>query len=66
LRLELSGNQLEAIAARHDIIPNVERPDQHVRQVRPGNHRQHLRRDTIKSLNHSLSDILARFCYNAF
>ena len=45
-------------------MPPVERPDEHVRQVRPGNHRQHLGRKTIELLNDRLSDILTRFRYN--
>ncbi len=35
------------IAARHDIVPDAERPAEHVRQVRPGNYRAHLTEDTL-------------------
>jgi hypothetical protein len=63
LDVKLSGDQIEKIATRHDIHVDDEKPENHVRQVRPGNHRKHLSGETISSLNYSLSDILTRFCY---
>jgi hypothetical protein len=40
--------QLEAAVAQVDVFPDKERPDQHVRQVHPGNYKQKLLPETIR------------------
>jgi len=63
--ISLSSEQIEAIAAAHDIIPSTERPHQHIRQAHPGDHRRKLRRETIVALNAVLSRFLRTFGYDA-
>jgi len=40
--IAISQEAIARIAARHDQQPPIERPDQHVRQVQPGDHRRKL------------------------
>jgi 2-O-methyltransferase len=47
----LGPEKIKAIAARHDIRPDTERPDEHIRQVTPGNFRKHLSGETIERIN---------------
>ena len=54
---------LHAIAAKHDIRPNAERPDHHIRQVVPGNFRKHLRPETIDKLNAEFSAEMQEYGY---
>jgi hypothetical protein len=44
---DISSDLKGSVAARFDVVVDVERPDQHIRQVKPGNHRRHLRKETI-------------------
>lgn len=55
----------DAIADAQDILPEEERPSEHVRQVRPGNYRLKLRDATIARLNEIFADELERFGYRA-
>lgn len=52
------------VAARHDIVPSGERDDQHIRRVRPGDHVDKLRPETIGRLNEIFAPFLDRFGYD--
>lgn len=54
---------LDAIAARFDARPEGENPDQHVRQVTPGNYRKHLSQGTIGHLNALFGEYMRLFGY---
>ena len=51
--------------APFDVFPDGERPDQHVRQVHPGNYTQKLKPETIDTLNELFRKELAFFGYLA-
>ena len=61
----LSSSRIEAIAVAHDIIPETERPDQHIRQVHPGDYRRKLKPETIVALNAVLRRFFVTFGYEA-
>lgn len=64
LEIEAAPEELDAIAVRHDLRPSQgECPDQHVRQVAPGDHRRKLRYRTILRLNAELSPQWQKFGY---
>jgi hypothetical protein len=65
LEIDVAETALAAITARHDMWPADERPDQHIRQVRPGDHRRKLQPETIEYLNQNLSDQWRMFGYPA-
>lgn len=50
------------IAQKHDIRPEAENPDAHIRQVKPGNHKFHLKSGTLKTLDIELNKYLR--CYD--
>ena len=52
------------VARENDVIPQKERPDQHIRQVHPGNFRKHLKNETIVKLNALLKPILEKYHYS--
>jgi hypothetical protein len=56
-------NVIDEIAARYDIIPANDSPDQHVRQVHPNNYRKHLSPDVIEFLTEYFSPVLQAFGY---
>ncbi|MGO9740425.1 MAG: sulfotransferase domain-containing protein [Roseiarcus sp.] len=51
LSVPFDVDNLRAIAKKNDVWPDKERPEHHVRQVKPGNFRQHLSDKTIDILN---------------
>ena len=51
------------VAARHDIVPKGENEDQHIRRVRPGDHLDKLRPDTIEQLNEIFAPFLDHYGY---
>ncbi len=51
LGLGVSQDALAVIAARHDVRPEQDRPDEHVRQVRPGDYRRKLKSETVEYLD---------------
>ena len=53
-----------AIAKHWDLVPDAEKPDEHVRQVHPGNFRTKLQRETIAFLEDALKSEMAAFGYN--
>ena len=60
---DVPAERRNAIADRFDIRPDVERPDQHIRQVTPGNYRTHLDADTISRLNDLFAEYLRLYDY---
>ena len=63
LDFNLATDKIEAIASRHDIFPNVEKPDSHIRKVTPGDHKDKLKPETIKKLNDIFAPVLAKYGY---
>jgi hypothetical protein len=60
----LSSDDRNRIVEENDIRPATERPQEHIRQVTPGNHRKHLSDMTVQRLNSEFRDILDQFGYN--
>jgi hypothetical protein len=54
---------VERVLARVDVLPEAERPDQHIRQVRPGDHARTLAPATIEALNDAFGEYLLMFGY---
>jgi hypothetical protein len=63
LSLDVAETEIKRIADKHDIRPNDENPERHIRQVVPGNHRKHLAPETIQALNERYADVMAHFRY---
>ena len=61
----LSPTATDRIADKHDLRPDAEQPDKHVRQAEPGDHRRKLRPETIAELDRVLEQPLRRFGYLA-
>lgn len=59
----VSDEQLEAAVAKVDVFPDKERPDQHVRQVHPGNYKQKLRPETIRYIEETCAEEMEFFGY---
>ncbi|MFI4898160.1 MAG: sulfotransferase domain-containing protein [Phycisphaerales bacterium JB059] len=52
------------VASRHDIVPEGEHEDQHIRRVRPGDHIDKLRPETIEALNEIFAPFLDHYGYD--
>jgi hypothetical protein len=63
LEITLPFEIIGRIAKKHDIRPEAERPNEHIRQVTPGNFRKHLSNATIDKLNREFKEILATYRY---
>lgn len=63
LGIDAPAALISSVAQEHDVIPREERPDQHIRQVYPGNFRKHLQQETIEKLNARLRPILEKYRY---
>jgi hypothetical protein len=59
----LGEEVLAEVAARHDVRPEEERPDQHIRQVTPGNHEKHLSAEAQAFLFRRFRPAFERFGY---
>jgi hypothetical protein len=57
--------QRQAVAKRFDIRPESERPNEHIRQVTPGNYRKHLSEGTIRIMNGLFEEYMLMFGYDA-
>jgi hypothetical protein len=53
----------QSVVERFDIRPEEERPDDHVRQVTPGNYLKHLEKGTISRMNNLLGEYMRMFGY---
>lgn len=65
LGLELRESKIKAIVDKNDIRPNKENPQEHVRQVTPGNYKVHLSQTTIDKLDDLFRPILHFFQYDS-
>lgn len=61
--LDVSTARLTEVAGQFDIVPSEDRPQEHIRQVHPGDHKRKLQPGTIAILNHLLQPFLERFDY---
>ena len=57
----LTSEEINEIADKHDVIPDIERPDHHIRQVHPGNFRAHLSAENAKRLEHKYCDVFSYY-----
>jgi len=55
---------IDEVIARNDVFPDAEKKDAHVRQVKPGNYKQHLNKATITLINNAFSEDLAILGYD--
>lgn len=51
------------VAAEFDEIPSAERPQEHVRQVTPGNYKRHLSAETEQAITSALAEYMELFGY---
>lgn len=61
--LDAGTDKINEIADRHDIRPDKENPDAHIRQVTPGNFRQHLDEAAQNSLEKRFEPVFRYFKY---
>jgi hypothetical protein len=61
LELDLPARLRTELVKREDIVPASERPENHVRQVAPGDHRRKLKPETIEELNALFAGPLAEW-----
>jgi hypothetical protein len=61
--IHIEATCVEGIALRHHIIPEIENPLSHVRQVHPGDGERKLRPETLALLGRLLEDIIDYFGY---
>ena len=54
---------IEKVSIENDIRPEAERPNEHIRQVKPGNYNLHLKKETIQKINRELGGYLMRYDY---
>jgi hypothetical protein len=62
---EIDGALRDSVIEAVDIRPGSERPSSHIRSVKPGNHREKLRAETIAALDERFAPVLDRYCYAA-
>lgn len=65
LNVDTDEDTLDTISARHDVRPDSERPNAHIRQIDPGNHREKLRNDTIAALDDRFGPVLSLLGYES-
>ena len=63
LGLEWNESSFEAALNRVDVLPDAERPDAHIRNVRPGNYKEKLQPETIARINARYRSVLDLFGY---
>jgi hypothetical protein len=63
-QIDASIIDIEAIASARDLIPENERPNQHVRRALPGDHIEKLKPETIVQLNTLFEDTLPKNGYS--
>lgn len=54
---------IQAVAQRYDIVPDEENAEAHVRQVKPGNYKQHLNDRSVNVINRVLKEYMTMFGY---
>lgn len=63
LEFDLATVTIKSIAAKHDIFPQVEKPNSHIRKVTPGDYKEKLEPNTIERLNRVFQKILVKYNY---
>lgn len=63
LSADVPDEALDAIADRNDVRPDAERPTEHIRQVSPGNFREHLSPEAQDYLETKFAPVFNRFGY---
>lgn len=66
LDLDLPTAKIELIAKNHDIFPEKETPDSHIRKVTPGDYKAKLDPKTISILNEVFREVLNRYGYDYY
>jgi hypothetical protein len=61
--IDASSLDLESIASARDVIPENERPNQHLRRALPGDHVEKLNPETIDQLNTIFAEVLLEYGY---
>lgn len=61
--MELSAEDCERLAKRHEIIPTAEDAGSHIRRVHPGDHQSKLLPETVAWLNDHFSETVKPFGY---
>jgi hypothetical protein len=64
LKIPAKQMHVQSIARRFDKLPETENPGEHIRNVKPGDHRNKLQYKTIMQLNDVWSGILSEFQYS--
>ena len=62
--LPYDENHISEVATASDIRPDKEKPQDHIRQVTPGNHVKHLSTDVIERLNQDMKQFLDAYDYH--
>jgi hypothetical protein len=65
LGLDLPYRHRKALVDKVDIVPQADRPDEHVRQVRPGDSQRKLKPETIEELNGIFATAIREWGYSA-
>jgi len=60
---DLPDEAIDQVIAEHDVFPDAEQRESHVRQVRPGNYREHLDKTTIAAIDAALAEDVAAAGY---
>ena len=60
---DVSAEDRARVAAEFDVVPDEERPEQHIRQVRPGNHREHLSDGVVRNIVFHLGEYMRIYGY---
>ena len=63
LQIKVPNSTVVDIANRHDVWPTAERPNEHIRQVSPGNYKAHLSIVACKRLELLFGDVFEAFGY---
>ena len=63
LNLNVDWTEAKSVIDRHDVRIDAETPQNHIRRVAPGDHKEKFTPETIAVLNEQFSDILERFGY---
>lgn len=59
----VTHQEAKEVASPHNVFPDEEKPDSHIRRVTPGDHRNKLRPDTISKLNRIFDRVLGLYGY---
>lgn len=62
--ISVSDDDMAELLKTHDIVPSAENPAEHIRQVAPGNFRNHLSDDTIRYIEAKTASAMAAFNYS--